>query len=494
MLKKMSCVFFLCILSLSCTFAQSPSLSSGFVTLVVKVRGDKNVKDLDLPIPFMSNPFQQDKPLPFKQVNDSTLMASAYSFGPSAVYMRLNGQYLAFMLVPKQVGTLTVDIQNGENSGLHYQGPFKEIFDNSAKQEKLLMGLFTYPSDKKNIKTPFKSANDFKRYLLGQTEEMTKKLIADTTSGFLREYYTRLVEGFQVPSFLLNYAATVYEHNKNAGLDSTKFPMVPTRDISFYSDILNPRYQDTMSLYYSVYSNVQAAILQDTLLHLPDITAVGPRAFRTQLQQRFDPIFKGQGNLFYEMTTASAFVQKMNKGYLLSPQDKYDITNSFTIKDLGEYLLYQDEQNVLLKQQSNSKVSMFPFAVDKEEVIEELIKPYRGKVVLVDLWATWCGPCIASFPEMEKVKKQYSDRDDVVFVYVTDESSDRKKFQEFTNLLEGDHYYLYKKQFAAIIKQFDYAIPSYLVFDKAGNLSDRAVFPENKTEAAKSWIEKALNK
>ena len=53
----MSCAFFLCILALSCTFAQSSSLSSGFVTLVVKVRGDKNVKDLDLPIPFMSNPF-----------------------------------------------------------------------------------------------------------------------------------------------------------------------------------------------------------------------------------------------------------------------------------------------------------------------------------------------------------------------------------------------------------------------------------------------------
>jgi hypothetical protein len=134
MLKKMSCVFFLCILSLSCTFAQSPSLSNGFVTLVVKVRGEKNVKDLDLPIPFMNNPFQQDKPLPFIQVNDSTLMASAYSFGPSAVYMRLNGQYLAFMLVPKQVGTLPSDIQKGENGGLHYQGPFKHILHNSAKQ------------------------------------------------------------------------------------------------------------------------------------------------------------------------------------------------------------------------------------------------------------------------------------------------------------------------------------------------------------------------
>ncbi|WP_336834434.1 TlpA disulfide reductase family protein [Sphingobacterium siyangense] len=492
MFKKINLVIVLCLVLLSYTFAQGQSLSSGFVSLVIKLKGNTNVKELDLSIPFMSNPFQQDKPLPFTQVNDSTWMASAYSFGPSSVYLRLNGQYLAFLLVPKQVGTLTVAMSNDGNSSLHYQGPFKQVFDNSAKQEKLLMGLFSYPADKKNEKIPFKSADDFIIYQLGKVEEMTKKLIPDSTSGFLKEYYTKIVEGFRIPSFLLNYA-DIYEHNKKAGLDSTQFPLVPKRDISYYKEILSPRYQDTLSLFSAAYAAIQAAILQDSLLYLPDITEVGPMAFREQLQQRLASIFNQDGKLFYEMATANAFVQKMNKGYQLSVQNKYDITHSFIIKGLVEYLLYQDEQNALRKQRSTAKVVMFPFAADKEDVLEELIKPYRGKVVVIDLWATWCGPCIASFSEMEKVKNQYSNRDDVVFVYVTDESSDRKKFQEFTDLLKGDHYYLYKKQFATIIKQFNNAIPSYLVFDKTGHLSDRATAPENQAAVAKSWIEKALN-
>jgi thiol-disulfide isomerase/thioredoxin len=43
----------------------------------------------------------------------------------------------------------------------------------------------------------------------------------------------------------------------------------------------------------------------------------------------------------------------------------------------------------------------------------------RGKVVLVNLWATWCAPCIAELPSMDDLYKDYKDK--VVFLFVSNE-------------------------------------------------------------------------
>jgi len=43
---------------------------------------------------------------------------------------------------------------------------------------------------------------------------------------------------------------------------------------------------------------------------------------------------------------------------------------------------------------------------------------YKGKTVVVDFWATWCGPCKASFPMMQAAVNKYKDNPDVIFLFI----------------------------------------------------------------------------
>ena len=53
----------------------------------------------------------------------------------------------------------------------------------------------------------------------------------------------------------------------------------------------------------------------------------------------------------------------------------------------------------------------------------------KGSVVLLDFWATWCGPCVASMPNLEKIHKEYGEKG--LKVYTVNQGEDKEQIQAF---------------------------------------------------------------
>ena len=96
------------------------------------------------------------------------------------------------------------------------------------------------------------------------------------------------------------------------------------------------------------------------------------------------------------------------------------------------------------------------------------LRQYRGKVVYLDFWASWCGPCLDSFPFMNKMENQLKDKGLVVLAVNLDE-----------NLEDGKHFLdQHPVDFAVAVdseqecaKQFQLkAMPSSYVIDRNGQI------------------------
>ena len=102
----------------------------------------------------------------------------------------------------------------------------------------------------------------------------------------------------------------------------------------------------------------------------------------------------------------------------------------------------------------------------------------RGKVVLVDLWATWCQPCLRSFPSVQKLWELYREREDVAFVVlnVWERAPDRQKVvQEFLHNNPQYTFPVYLDPADIVPLGFGVTgIPTQLYLDRSGRLQFRS--------------------
>jgi cytochrome c biogenesis protein CcmG, thiol:disulfide interchange protein DsbE len=96
------------------------------------------------------------------------------------------------------------------------------------------------------------------------------------------------------------------------------------------------------------------------------------------------------------------------------------------------------------------------------------MRAYRGKVVYIDFWASWCGPCRQSFPWLDRLVSEYTSKNFVVIGVNVDK--DRDRAERFLNETPADFPIVYdpKGELATVYKVA--GMPSGVLIDRAGHV------------------------
>ncbi len=122
------------------------------------------------------------------------------------------------------------------------------------------------------------------------------------------------------------------------------------------------------------------------------------------------------------------------------------------------------------------------------------ISDWKGKVVIIDYWATWCGPCRQSFPSLQKLYLRYKDNPNVVFaiVNVWERSDDRvKTVRDFMSKNASLTFPMYLDKDDSVVGKFGVTgIPTKFYLGKDG----RVQFKEVGLHPEEQFLDEATNR
>jgi thiol-disulfide isomerase/thioredoxin len=187
---------------------------------------------------------------------------------------------------------------------------------------------------------------------------------------------------------------------------------------------------------------------EDTFLQVEASNLFSPMAKEFLLYVYLNQIAKSESHKLSEYVTI--FKRYSNDPELLESFEKAFLVNEEKLKKVtNEVVLWDRNKN--------------------KTTLEEVLLKNRGKVIYIDFWASWCGPCRAAFPASRELHKKFPE---VVFLYLSTDANFEawKKANAFEQLEANSYLILNNKTSEYLLSLKIDFIPRYLIIDSNGVL------------------------
>ncbi|WP_372753913.1 TlpA family protein disulfide reductase [Mariniflexile sp.] len=170
--------------------------------------------------------------------------------------------------------------------------------------------------------------------------------------------------------------------------------------------------------------------------------------------------------------------------------------SSYINNEFVKQQLYAVNSNTIAKIEDNKSKTGYVLNetpnAEADKIFEAIIEKYKGKVVFIDFWATWCGPCRSGMTRMKPLKEELKS-EEIVFVYITNPSSPEKTYQNMIPDIKGEHYRVSSDDWNYLKEKFKITgIPHYALVNKEGVVVKDKIYFSSSNEEFKKLLEAYL--